>query len=131
MTDNFGRIFFHFPDQMFVLCSYQFPAFIKNIIFIFLVSCRRQPRGGEKVGRPCQTIFSSELASSFSSLPLPWIQQRIQSCSDLYAIFPYLISSVADPNPDPPDPPDPHAFGPPRSGFGYISQRNGSGSFYI
>ncbi len=36
-----------------------------------------------------------------------------------------LVSSVADPNPDPPDP---HVFGPP--GSGSISQRYGSGSFY-
>jgi hypothetical protein len=36
-----------------------------------------------------------------------------------------VLCSVADPDPDPPDP---HIFGPP--GFGSISQRYGSGSFY-
>jgi hypothetical protein len=51
-----------FANSQLAFCA----ALIKNIIFIFLVSYRRQPRGGEKVGRPCQTI----LASSFSSLLL-------------------------------------------------------------
>jgi hypothetical protein len=36
-----------------------------------------------------------------------------------------ILTSVADPDPDPPDP---HVFGPP--GSGSTSQRYGSGSFY-
>jgi hypothetical protein len=40
-----------------------------------------------------------------------------------------LVSSVADPNPDPVQS-DPYVFRPPGSGSGSISQRFGSGSFY-
>ncbi len=41
-----------------------------------------------------------------------------------------LATSVTDPDPNP-DLPDPHVFGPPGSGSGSISQRYGSGSFYL
>jgi hypothetical protein len=50
--------------------------------------------------------------------------------SGTYTIFQYIdrrFSSVADPNPDRSDT---YVFGPPGSGYGSISKRYGSGSFY-
>ncbi len=43
---------------------------------------------------------------------------------------PLQASSVADPDSNP-DPSYPNFFGPPGSGYGSISQRHGSGSFYL
>ncbi len=44
-----------------------------------------------------------------------------------YSVMHTALTSAADPDPNP-DPSDPHAFGPPGSGSGSISQRYASGA---
>jgi hypothetical protein len=49
----------------------------------------------------------------------------------ILAVQGLVKTSVADPDPNPdPNTPDPHVFGLPGSGYGSITQRYGSGSFF-
>ncbi len=104
------------PCRPGVLCIYLFSA----LLSFQHPSAGHTQSHSDKCGKfPKTTCFHIGLC------PLPSSMVETESCNGPY--------SVADPNTDP-DPPDPHAFGPPGSGSGSISQRYGcgseSGSFY-
>jgi hypothetical protein len=59
-------------------------------------------------------------------LSIEYFSLQVSFFTDAACIF-YILTSVADPDPNP-DPPDPHVFGPPGSRSGSICERYGSGS---